>query len=96
MTERPSLIDESDTPAPATKNSKGSGGGLNANTVKAIAAGAALLLAGVVLAWGMGAFRSGPEVPDDHAQQRERLEQEVQEDAKIDAKSPVINYESGG
>ncbi len=96
MPERPSLIDESDIPATASANDKGSGKGLDTNTIKAIGAGVILLVALVVLAWGLGLFSSGPEVPDDHAERRERLEQEVQEDAEIDAKSPVKFYESGG
>jgi hypothetical protein len=68
----------------------------NPNTLKIIGASAILLVAIVVLGWGMGWFDRGPKPLDDNAERQERLQEEVEEDAEIDAKSRVRNYESGG
>lgn len=96
MPERPSLIDDAGIPEPSGGSGGGSGRGLDPKMLKMIGVGAILVAALAVLAWGMGWFDGGREVDPDNEQRKQRLQQEVQEDAEIDAKTPIKRYESGG
>ena len=97
MPERPSLID--DDAIPESSGASGGDSGRtwpNANTLKVVGAAAILVAALAVLGWGMGWFDGGRKADPDNEQRRQRLEQEVEEDATIDAKTPVRRYQSGG
>lgn len=96
MPERPSLIDDAGIPEPSSPSGGGSGRSLDAKTLKMIGAAAILVAALAVLGWGMGWFDGGRAVDPENEQRRQRLEQEVQEDAEVDAKTPIKRYESGG
>lgn len=100
MNERPSLLDQAgikDGPnrqqTPAAK-----GPGLNRNMAKIVGAVVLVLVAIVVMAWGLGLFNTGPApLPaEEQARRQERFEEQVQEQQQLDARSREPRTEAGG
>jgi hypothetical protein len=93
MPDRKPLIDDADLPGPKPRKAAG---GPSTDKVKLIAAAGGLIVAGLVLAWGLGLFRGKPEPLPDNAERMEQLKAEAAEEAAREERMPGRSIEAGG
>lgn len=98
MNQRPSLMEQAGIGSqPGPGKPKGSGGGLDPQKLKIAGVAALLLVAIAVVTWGMGLWTGRPKVDRaEQAERRARLDEEVKDDQKRDARAPEPVYEDAG